>query len=368
MSGKEVGVTQVAEKEPKSGPPESGPSEERLVIGSASLEGDQAPRSVLIAPWGEVRSASGTFVVDEEGAALVIAAFEAQGTDIPIDYEHQSLGGVYASPTGQAPAAGWIRALRAVGPQDAGDGEAGLFADVEWTPPAREKLAAREYRYLSPVVLVRKSDRRVVALHSAALTNKPAIVGAKPIVNRAVSGNREEASAIGANNCVTGADNRAIGAGDRVTGDEGGADEAFEVLRLRMGLSGSCGIEDVLVAAERKLAGLEREAAEAEAGRKVAAAAAAGKLTAGQRDWAFQLALKAPASFEAWAATAPPVVALGRTEGPARVACGGRDRAVVIAAARASFQADATLKLLTSEQAWIAEALREEGFETDDKK
>ena len=204
-------MTQVAEKEPKSGPPEGGPSEERLVIGSASLEGDQAPRSVLIAPWGEVRSASGTFVVDDESTRLVIEAFAAQGTDIPIDYEHQSLGGAFASPSGQAPAAGWIRGLRAVRPEEAGDGEAGLFADVEWTPPAREKLAAREYRYLSPVVLVRKSDRRVVALHSAALTNKPAIVGARPIVNRSGIERREEASMIGTS--------------DRVMGVDGGADE-----------------------------------------------------------------------------------------------------------------------------------------------
>jgi phage I-like protein len=356
-------VTQVAEKEPKSGPPEGGPSEERLVIGSASLEGDQAPRSVLIAPWGEVRSASGTFVVDEEGAELVIAAFAAQGTDIPIDYEHQSLGGTYASPSGQAPAAGWIRGLRAVRPEEAGDGEAGLFADVEWTAPGREKLAAREYRYLSPVVLVRKSDRRVVALHSAALTNKPAIVGMKPIVNRAgivtEGTGREEASATQTNAREASGAREDRGVEARTVS----AGEAVEVLQLRLRLPSGCGVEEVLVAAERRLAELEREATEAEANRKVSAAAAAGKLTAGQRDWAFQLALKDPASFEAWAATAPPVVPLGRTEGPARVACGGRDRAAVTAAARASYQADETLKLLTSEQAWIAEALREAGIE-----
>ena len=138
----------------------------------------------MIAPWGQVESANGRFVVDAESARLVLEAFDAQGIDVPIDYEHQSLGGVYASPTGQAPAAGWIRALKAADPTEADEAGAGLFAAVEWTDAAREKLTAREYRYLSPVVLVRKSDRRVVALHSAALTNKPAIVGMKPIVNR----------------------------------------------------------------------------------------------------------------------------------------------------------------------------------------
>ena len=31
------------------------------------------------------------------------------------------------------------------------------------------------FRYLSPVLLIRKSDRRAVGLHSAAVTTKPAI-------------------------------------------------------------------------------------------------------------------------------------------------------------------------------------------------
>ena len=78
---------------------------ERVVLGATAVPTD-VPARVLIAPWGEVASANGTFVVDEPAGAAVLEAFREHGTDIPVDYEHQSLGGAYASPSGQAPAAG----------------------------------------------------------------------------------------------------------------------------------------------------------------------------------------------------------------------------------------------------------------------
>ena len=54
---------------------------------------------------------------------------------------------------------------------------------MEWTKKARNYLKNREYRYLSPVVLVRKKDHKASQLHSVALTNTPAINGMMPIVN-----------------------------------------------------------------------------------------------------------------------------------------------------------------------------------------
>jgi len=132
---------------------------------------------VLLCPWGSVHGSNGDFILDGESARMVLAAFRAQGVDLPIDYEHQTLGGDRARPDGAAPAAGWIGSLEAVP-------GVGLLAEVSWTPKGHRAIAAKEYRYLSPVVVVRKSDGRVSALHSVALTNKPAIVGAAPIVNR----------------------------------------------------------------------------------------------------------------------------------------------------------------------------------------
>lgn len=299
----------------------SADGDDRCVVPAAMVGVDGVPGRVLIAPWGEVESANGRFVVDEQSAREVTAAFAAHGTDVPIDYEHQSLGGAYASPSGQAPAAGWIRALRAVPPEEVNDGAPGLYAEVEWTIAAREKLAAKEYRYLSPVVIVRKNDRRVVALHSAALTNKPAIPGMRPIVNRA------EASLTG--------------------------------LRVQLGLAADSQIETVLVAAEERISSLTREAAEREAGERIQAAMRSGRLVPAQREWALSLAMNDPAGFDAWLKTAPPIVVPGRTEPPISRAGSGRDREAIATSARAAFRSDPNLALLTSEEAWVQESLRE---------
>jgi phage I-like protein len=311
-------------------------SSERLALAAAALDGSGAPNRVLVAPWGEVKSSSGTFIVDDEAGRAVLEAFEHHGTDLPVDYEHQSLGGTYASPNGQAPAAGWIRSLEIV-PSD--EYEAGLYANVEWTDAAKEKLIAREYRYLSPVVLVRKSDRRVVALHSVALTNKPAIAGMKPIVNR------DQADA---------------------DLDRTPIDEAVEVLRLRLGLDQQAEMYVVLAAANERLRELDEQAANRAAREKVAEAMRAGKLTSAQRGWAMSVALKDPAGFDEWLATAPQLVVLGRTEAPPNGSADpSRDRASVIASARRAFQDEPALQLLTTEEAWIRQALTEAGLAAD---
>ncbi|HKQ48537.1 MAG TPA: phage protease [Phycisphaerae bacterium] len=124
---------------------------DEVVMTAAAISGAEPPGRILIAPWGEVRTAAGNFVVDDEAAAATIAAFAAHGTDLPVDYEHQTLGGAYSSPTGQAPAAGWIKALAIVTPDEARAGgaerDAGLWADVQWTPEAAERWQVRVDQY-----------------------------------------------------------------------------------------------------------------------------------------------------------------------------------------------------------------------------
>ncbi|NLX12501.1 MAG: hypothetical protein GXY44_02460 [Phycisphaerales bacterium] len=331
---------------------------DRIVIRLSSRAADAAPGWVLIAPWGDVESANGNFVLDAESARLVLEAFDAQGTDVPIDYEHQSLGGVYASPTGQAPAAGWIRALKAADPTEADEAGAGLFAAVEWTEAAREKLTAREYRYLSPVVLVRKSDRRVVALHSAALTNKPAIVGMKPIVNRmddvVLSGEEGDLAVMSADGTAD-VDQPEVGTAERLRA-------AVEPLCLRLGLAADSALEVVLARADERLATLAMEKTQREAEEKVVAAMRAGKLLPPQREWAMALAMKDPAAFEEWLKQAPPVVMVGRTERPDE-SDGNGTRQAVIASARAAWRAEPRMASLTSEEAFVRDALREAGVD-----
>lgn len=314
------------------------------MLEAAALGGTSAPTEVLIAPWGRVESASGMFVVDEEAARLVIKAFAEHGTDLPIDYEHQTLGGAYSSPSGQAPAAGWIRSLRAAAPGEREDGRAGLLACVEWTPGAAEKLMAREYRYLSPVVIVRSCDRRVVALHSAALTNKPAIARMQPLVNRQAE------------------------RGAAVIREQGGTDSppqdqtetnALETLCMKLRLSRQEGVGAVLAAAAARIDALEQDVRQREAAEKVLAATRAGKLTGAQRAWAVALAMKDPTGFEQWLATAPVIVRPGWTEAAEEaVDPVERDRERVAASARATFRAEPALALITSEAAWVNEALR----------
>jgi phage I-like protein len=284
----------------------------------------------------------------------VVERFEDHGCDLPIDYEHQTLGGSYASPTGQAPAAGWIKRL------EAKPGE-GIVAHVHWTDPATEQLAERQYRYLSPVAVVRKSDRKLVALHSVALTNKPAIVGMQPIVNHD-----------GAGNCTV--QDSECGIQDRgvppttnsticdVQAKVGSADEAGGALRRQLALEAECSDSEVLVAATRRLAVLEDENRQRRAADRVAAAMAAGKLTPAQRNWASRLCLSDESLFDEYVGTAPVVVQTGRLEAPA-ASNGPGGEAAIATRARSEYRSHPELAALTSEEAYVAEALREKSSE-----
>ena len=97
----------------------------------------------------------------------LIARWKARATPLVVDYEHQTHNSAY---NGQpAPAAGWITDLEATG--------AGLYAAVEWTAKAREHIRAGEYRYISPTFSFDRKTGAVLELHSAALTNNPALDG-----------------------------------------------------------------------------------------------------------------------------------------------------------------------------------------------
>lgn len=136
---------------------------------SQSADLTEAPEYIKVLPLGHVSSEKGDFVVDGESFRMMKEHREHRAVDIVVDYEHQTLQDV------QAPAAGWIKEL--ILKRD------GIFAKVEWTKRAKNYLQNREYRYLSPVVMVRKSDNKAAQIHSVALTNTPAINGMIPIVN-----------------------------------------------------------------------------------------------------------------------------------------------------------------------------------------
>lgn len=302
---------------------------EQIVMEAAAIPASQAPSQILVVPWGEVKSTAGSFLIDEESAKATLAAFHDHGTDLPIDYEHQTLGGHYSSPSGLAPAAGWVKALRVVSPEQAqGDMPAGIWADVEWTSEAAEKLRGKQYRYLSPVALVRREDRRVVGLHSIALTNKPAIVGMPPVINRDAAAPFDASTAV-------------------------------DDLRDLLLLDESATQDLIIVAAAQRIRTMQRSEDLRQAAQRVERAMAAGKLAESQREWALTLAERDPIEFDRWEASAPRLVPLGRSVQSALPGDRQASRRAAEQAARAEFRANRELlEALCTEDAYVAAELR----------
>lgn len=142
---------------------------EMMLLSAGNVEIADVPEEVKLLPLGMVCSTKGDFMVTKDSARSILENFEKRKIDIVIDYEHQTLKDM------PAPAGGWIKSLSI--------GEDAVLGKVEWTPAARKHLENKEYRYLSPVVLVSKKTGEAVYIQSVALTNTPAIDGMFAIVN-----------------------------------------------------------------------------------------------------------------------------------------------------------------------------------------
>ncbi|MBY0572057.1 MAG: phage protease, partial [Undibacterium sp.] len=126
---------------------------------------------------------SGTWKLTAALAAKVIAFADASKNRLVIDYEHQTIN---AESNGQpAPAAGWFKQMAWR------EGE-GLFAlDVEWTDKAKAMIAAKEYRYLSPVFSYNPKSGEVQRILHVALVNTPALDGMQEVALKKLSGNQQ---------------------------------------------------------------------------------------------------------------------------------------------------------------------------------
>lgn len=132
-----------------------------------STEG-QAPDWIELIPLGPtITGRDGrTWLWDDIAQQLVMTAFTTRAIDMVIDWEHASEVG---APQGEpAPAAGWIDRLEIR--------SGALWGHVSWTPRAGQQIAAREYRFVSPVFDYDDTYRRVLRMVSAGLTNKPNLV------------------------------------------------------------------------------------------------------------------------------------------------------------------------------------------------
>ena len=295
----------------------------------------QCPEEVKILPVGTVNSEKGDFIVDLESYKEMKAEMQRRGIDIVIDYEHQTLKDV------QAPAGGWVKDL--IYTPEA------IVAKVEWTPKAKEYLKNKEYRYLSPVVLTRKSDSKAVVLHSLALTNTPAINGMFAIVNsvdfdtyNTLTGGREmdlqrikELLGLPAETPEEDVMNALVKVLEKVKDAPDSKPEedkevvANSVILGLLELPADSKTEDVTTKIMALKAGVSRQNQEIQetmerlrqrdADDAVMMALKAGKITAAQKDWAKEYALKDRKGFDCFVEKAPAVVPVGKldtTEAP----------------------------------------------------
>ena len=309
-----------------------------LTLKSKEMEVGGAPEVISVLPLGHVKSAKGEFDVDGESFSAMKAQIAQRGVDLVVDYEHQTLTGE------QAPAAGWVKELFL------DDGQ--IKARVEWTDRAKAYLSNREYRYLSPVITVRKADNKAMGLHSIALTNTPAIENMEAIVNslnfeeggqNTMDFMKELAKLLGLGEDATEEqvkealkacleENKSLKESaaeaakqqppedDKVVANKevcellglkagaATADVAAAIMALKGGNIGGVNLVEQVESLKAKLA--DRDAEEA-----VEMALKAGKITPAQREWAKGYALKNLEDFKGFVEKAPQVVPMGDVGG-----------------------------------------------------
>lgn len=151
-----------------------------LGVGFCSIElgvkAGKPPTRILLAQEGDPGwPGYEGITMDAEQGETIIAAFETQGVDVVIDYEHATTA-VDRGERAKAPAAGWVKGLKYV------QGK-GLYADpVEWNEGAIEEIKSREYKYFSPVIAYDVETLKMYKLHSVALTNKPRTIGQRELL------------------------------------------------------------------------------------------------------------------------------------------------------------------------------------------
>lgn len=134
-----------------------------------------APTTAHLLPVGPFRATDGrpydceAWQLDASIAANVILRLRDRANDTLIDYEHQSLRTEH---NGQPViAAGWFHDMEWRETK-------GLYAvGVDWTSTAKQRIADKEYRYISTVFLYLATTGEVLDVISVALTNTPAVDG-----------------------------------------------------------------------------------------------------------------------------------------------------------------------------------------------
>ncbi len=250
----------------------------------ANLEG--APVWVHLIPLGELKTRDGRkFTLSNP--QNIIREFQLGEIDLPIDYEHQN-DKPEAKNSGPVAAAGWITELEIR--------ENGIWGKVSWTDKARELIQNKEYRYLSPSLMITKEQGEIVRLKGAGLVHNPNLY-LTALASQEPQSPYEEliAKLSDALGLDTSGDANAVVAATLAMRDAGTSPDPSRYVPVEA-------LQEVLMHRDAELKAATCERVE----RKVNEAMQGGYLTGAMRGWAVELCQSDEASFDKFISSAVP--------------------------------------------------------------
>lgn len=330
------------------------------------LSAGTVPTEIQLTPAGTFRARDGRpanldgWKIDTNIAQKIIARNRAKLDAVVIDYEHQTLK---AEENGKpAPAAGWMSGAKFVWR------DSGLWAtDIEWTDAAKAAIAAREYRYISPVIAYDPKTGEVLDVLMAAVTNFAAIDGMAGLAHVAAARfnfdqTTEDTTMLEALRKLLGLADTAgeQEINDAVTALKAKADTAdttIAALKAKQAPDPAkfVGIE-VVQQLQTQVAALTAQVNGNELETVVTAALADGRILPAMEAWARELGKKDLAALKAYVAAAQPIAALNGTqtggENPADKGGDGQlDAAAIAVCKQLGISADDYKKTLTGNAA-----------------
>ncbi len=308
---------------------------------------------IQLLPAGEIVTRDGRGPWKNTDPQKILEAFAAFGMPIAIDYEHQSLDA--EEKTGATPAAGWMHEI------SIRDGE--IWARVEWTEAAAAMIAAKEYRYISPVFRYDPKTGVIDAILSAGLTNRPNLhLQAVATQEGGTMNELIERLCYMLNLPVTSTPEEIVTHLQRLIDLVQGNAAATQAIAKALSLPETAELPAIAAAMATRLsaepdpakyvpraehdrvaqilAQLQERGKAEEAARSVAEAMVARKISPAMKEWATAYATRDPDGFSAYVAAAPAIVPEGPATPPGVPKGQELDRtdAAAIAAAATAFQ------------------------------
>lgn len=296
-------------------------------VDASAVEG-AAGNWIMLMPAGVFTGRTGRGPFDTGGVAEMTAIIErtlqrAGGTEIVVDYDHQTIFAATPGVGGRAPAAGWIKEFSVR--------DDGLWGRVEWTAAAAAHILAGEYRYISPTFYAPKETGKVLLLLSAALTNTPdldlTVVAASALLSTetettdmksiakalGLPEDASEADILIAMNAVLSSNAALVAASGAAKPED--AITAITTMRTSAGKVNPAEFVPIaqVTAMQAAISALQTTAATDRAETEVSQAIAAGKVQPALKEWAIDLHKSDIAAFNSFLAKAPVLTMSQRT-------------------------------------------------------